>query len=118
MAEPKTVRRSTGGFDHLHHRIDREDLTLRADQGSDGQCWLSGTRSDIENSVATANQPIRDKRLRHGLKHLPDDFAVLLPERRRITPCAYGLLVGLHQQKYNCRRMAWSLNQKLLVSRA
>jgi hypothetical protein len=30
-------------------------------------------------------------------KHLPDDFAVLLPERRGTTPCAYSLLVGLHR---------------------
>jgi hypothetical protein len=50
--------------------------------------------------VLTANQPIFDKGLRDRRKHLPDDFAVLLPEPRGITPYAYNLLVGLHQQKY------------------
>jgi hypothetical protein len=38
--------------------------------------------------------------LRDRRKHLPDDFAVFLPERRGITPYAYSLLVGLHQPKY------------------
>ncbi len=32
-----------------------------------------------------------------------DDFAVLLPEWRAITPCTYNLLVGLRQQKYTYR---------------
>jgi hypothetical protein len=41
-----------------------------------------------------------DKRLRNRRKHPPDDAAVLLPERRGITPYDYDLLVGLHQQKY------------------
>jgi len=50
--------------------------------------------------VPTANQPIFDKGLRYRRKHLPDDFAVLFPEPRGITPYAYNLLVGLHQQKY------------------
>jgi hypothetical protein len=80
--------------------IDPEDLAFGADQGSYGQCWLSGTRSNIQNFVPTANQPIFDKGLRDRRKHLPDDFAVLFPEPRRITPYAYNFLVGLHQQKY------------------
>jgi hypothetical protein len=50
--------------------------------------------------VPAANQPILDKSLRDRRKHLPDDFAVLLPERRGITPYAYNFLVGLHPQKY------------------
>jgi hypothetical protein len=80
--------------------IDPEDLAFGADQGSYGQCWLSGTRSNIQNYVPTANQPIFDKSSRDRRKHLPDDFAVLFPEPRGITPYAYNLLVGLHQQKY------------------
>ena len=96
IPEPKMVCRSTSGFHHLRHRIDPEDLAFGADQGSYGQCRLSGTRSNIQNGVPTANQPILDKGLRDRRKHLPDDFAVLLPEWRGITPSAYNLLVGLH----------------------
>jgi hypothetical protein len=94
------ICRSTSRFHHLRHVIDPEDLAFGADQGSYGQCWLSGTRSNIQNYVPTANQPIFDKGLRDRRKHLPDDFAVLFPEPRGITPYAYNLLVGLHQQKY------------------
>jgi hypothetical protein len=94
------ICRSTSRFHHLRHVIDPEDLAFGADQGSYGQCWLSGTRSNIQNFVPTANQPIFDKGLRDRRKHLPDDFAVLFPEPRRITPYAYNFLVGLHQQKY------------------
>jgi hypothetical protein len=97
------VCRSTSGFHHLRRRIDPEDLALGADQGSYGQCRLSGTRSNIQNYVPTANQPILDKSVRDWRKHLPDDFAVLLLERRGITPYAYYLLVGLHPQKYTYR---------------
>jgi hypothetical protein len=53
--------------------------------------------------VPTSNQPILDKSLRDRRKHLPDDFAVLLPERRGITPYANNLLIGLHKQKYTYR---------------
>ncbi len=94
------VCRSTSGFHHLRCRIDPEDLAFGANQGSYGQCWLPGTRSNIQNCVPTANQPILDKSLRDRRKHLPDDFAVFLPERRGITPYTYSLLVGLHQPKY------------------
>src|SRR5215472_7837926 len=97
------VCRSTGGFDHLYHRVNPEDLALRTNQGGYGQCRLPGPRSNIQNSLAAANQPIFDERLRYRRKHLPDDFAVLLPERRRIAPCAYALLAGLHQQEYTRR---------------
>jgi hypothetical protein len=103
IPEPKMVCRSTSGFHHLRRRIDPEDLAFGADQGSYGQCWLSRTRSNIQNCVPAANQPILDKSLRDRRKHLPDDFAVLLPERRGITPYAYNLLVGLHRQKYTYR---------------
>src|SRR5258705_5228803 len=44
-------------------RIDPEDLAFGADQGSYGQCRLSGTRSNIQNCMPTANQPILDKSL-------------------------------------------------------
>jgi hypothetical protein len=91
------ICRSTSGFNHLRRRIDPEDLAFGADQGSYGQCWFPGTRSNIQNCVPTANEPILDKSLRDRRKHLPDDFAVLLPERRGITPCAYNPLVGLHR---------------------
>ena len=80
--------------------IDPKHLAFGSDQGSYAQGWLSGTRSNIQNCVPTANQPILDKSLRDRRKHLPDDFAVFLPERRGITPYAYSLLVGLHQPKY------------------
>jgi hypothetical protein len=60
-------------------------------------------RGNVQNCVPTANQPILDKSLRDRRKHLLDDFAVLLPEWRGSTPCAYNLLVGLHRQKYTYR---------------
>ena len=103
IPEPKMICRSTSRFHHLRRRIDPEGLPFGADQGSNGQCWLSGTRSNIQNCVPAANRPIFDKSLRDRRKHLPDDFAVLFPERRGITPYAYNLLVGLHQQKYTYR---------------
>src|SRR5437870_13321901 len=68
--------------------------------GSYGQCWPSGACNNIQNCMPTANQRILDKSLRDRRKHLPDDFAVLLPERRGITPCGYNFLVRLHPQKY------------------
>src|SRR6266702_5732405 len=100
IPELRMVCRSTSGFHHLRRRIDPEDLAFGADQGSYGQCRLSGTRSNIQNCMPTANQPILDKSLCDRRKHLPDDFAVFLPERRGITPYAYKFLVRLHQQKY------------------
>jgi hypothetical protein len=48
---------------------------------------------------------ILDESLRNWRKHLPDDFAVFLPEGRGITPCVYNLVVGLHQQKYTYRTL-------------
>jgi DNA-binding transcriptional MerR regulator len=51
---------------------------------------------------------ILDQSLRNWRKHLPDDFAVFLPEGRRITPCVYNLVVGLHQQKYTYRALGGS----------
>ena len=83
------ICRSTSRFHHLRRRIDPEGLPFGADQCSNGQCWLSGTRSNIQNCVPAANRPIFDKSLRDRRKHLPDDFAVLFPERRGITPYAY-----------------------------
>ena len=71
-----------------------------ANQGRYGQGGLSRTRSNIQNCVPTANQPILDKSLRDWRKHLPDDFAVILPEGRGITPYVYNLVVGLRRQKY------------------
>src|SRR5258708_1088589 len=94
------ICRSTSGFHHLRHVIDREDLALGADQGSYSQCWLSWTRSNIQNYVPTANQPIFDKGLRDWCKDRAGDLGGVLPERRGMTPYAYNLLVGLHQQKY------------------
>jgi hypothetical protein len=67
--------------------------------------------------VPTDNQPILDKSLRDWRKHLPDDFAVLLPERRGITPCAYNLLVGLHQQKYTYRAVDGETGRNRITSR-
>ena len=103
IPKPETVCRSTSSFHHLRNGIDPEDLAFGSDQGSYAQCWLSGTRSNVQNRVPTANQSILDKSLRDRREHLPDDFAVLLPERRGITPSVYNLLVGLHHQKYTCR---------------
>jgi hypothetical protein len=94
------VRRSTSGFHHLGHRIDTENLAFGADPGGDGQCRLSGSRGNIQNCVPTPNQSILDKGLRDRRKHLPDDFAVFLPERRGFTPCSCDLLIGLHHPKY------------------
>src|ERR1700675_69327 len=100
IPDPKLVCRSTSRFHHLRHGIDPEDLAFGANQGRYRQGWLSRTGSNIQNCVPTANQPILDKSLRDWRKHLPDDFAVFLPERRGITPYADNLLVRLHQQKY------------------
>jgi hypothetical protein len=111
IPEPKMVCRSMSGFHHLRRRIDPADLAFGADQVSYGQGWLSGTRSNIQNCVPTANQPILDKSLGDRRKHLPDDFAVLLPERGGITPCAYNLLVGLHQQKYTYQAVDGAFGQ-------
>src|ERR1700756_546226 len=99
--------RQTGGRGDVEFCIPEPKMGFRppsgADQGSYGQCWLARTRSNIQNCVPAANQPILDKSLRDRRKHLPNDFAMLLPERRGITPSAYNLLVGLHQQKYTYR---------------
>jgi hypothetical protein len=100
IAELETVCRPTGGVNHFLRGIDPEDLARGADPGSYGQRRLSGARSDIQNCLASADQRLLNQSLRNWRKHLPDDFAVLLPEGRGITPCAYNLLVGLHQQKY------------------
>ena len=103
IPESKMVCRPASGCHHFWRRIDPDDFAFGANQGSNRQCRLSGTRSNIQNCVPTANQPVLDKGFRDRRKHLPDDFAVLLPERRGIAPSAYGFLVGLHQQKYTCR---------------
>ena len=62
---------------------------------------LSGTRSNIQNCVSTANQPILDKSFRDRRKHLPDNLAVLLPKRRVAIPSVNNRLVGLHQRQYS-----------------
>ena len=101
IPKPKMVCRSSSGVHHLGCRMDPEDLALGADKGSDSQSGLSGPGRDIQNCVPSANQPVVDQSLRDRRKHLSDDFAVLLPERSGSTPCAYNLLVGLHQPKYS-----------------
>src|SRR5690348_10645022 len=98
IAEPKMVSRSTSGVHHLRRRIHPEHFALGADKGSYGQGRLSGPGSNIQNCVSAANRPMVDESFGDRGKHLPDDFAVLLPERRGSTPSAYHLLVGLHEQ--------------------
>src|SRR6266705_2806167 len=95
--------RSASGCHHLRNRIDPKDLAFGSDQGSYAQGWLSGTRSNIQNCVSTANQPILDESLRDRRKHLPDNFAVLLPQPRGATPSVNNRLAGLHQRKYSYR---------------
>ena len=95
------VCRSPTGVHHLGRRIDPEDLAFGADKGSYSQSGLSGPGSNIQNCVPAANQPALDQSLRDRRKHLPDDFAVLLPERRGSTPCADNFLIGLHHSKYS-----------------
>ena len=103
IPEAKMVRLPPSGFHHVPHRIDSENSALGLDQGSYGLCGLSGTGSNIENCVSAANQPILDKGRRDRRKHLPDDFAVFLPERSGNTPSADDVLAGLHDQKYTFR---------------
>ena len=86
ILEPETVSRSSRSCHHFRNGIDPKDLAFRSDQGGYRQCWLSGTRSNIQNCLPTANPSIFDQSLRYRLEHLPDDFAVLLPERRGTTP--------------------------------
>ena len=71
---------------HSCNRIDPHDLAFGSDQGSYAQGRLSRTRSNIQNRVLTANLPILDKSLCDRRKHLPDEFAVLLPERSGTAP--------------------------------
>jgi len=103
IPEAKMVRLPPSGFHHVPHRIDSENSALGLDQGSYGLCGLSGTGSNIENCVSAANQPILDKGRRDRRKHLPDDFAVFLPERSGNTPSVDDVLAGLHEQKYTFR---------------
>src|SRR5215813_10086281 len=67
-------------------------------------CWLAGTSSNIQDGASTADQPILAKGSRDRRKHLPDDFAVLLPERSGIAPSVYDVLVGLHEHEYTGRK--------------
>jgi hypothetical protein len=85
-------------LDHLRCRINPKYLAFWAksamvNAGSPGPVA-------IQNCVPTGNQPILNKSMCDRRKHLPRNFAVLLPERRGITPCAYYLLVWLHQEEY------------------
>jgi hypothetical protein len=57
--------------------------------------------------VSGTDPRILDESLRNWREHLPDDFAVFLPEGRRITPCVYNVVVGLHQQKYTYPALGW-----------
>ena len=82
ILKPEAVRRSSRSCHHFRNGIDPKDLAFWSDQSGHSQCWLSGTRSNIQNCVPTANPCILDKSLRYRLEHLLDDFAVLLPERR------------------------------------
>jgi hypothetical protein len=100
IPEPETVCSSPSGLDHLRCRINPKYLAFWANQVGYGQCWLSRARSNIQNCVPTGNQPILNKSMCDRRKHLPRNFAVLLPERRGVTPCAYSLLVWLHQEEY------------------
>jgi hypothetical protein len=51
--------------------------------------------------MPSANLPVLDKSLRNWSKHLPDDFAMLLPVRRGTGPAIDDFLLGLHEQKYS-----------------
>jgi hypothetical protein len=101
IPEPKMLCRPARGCHHLRSRIDPVDLTLGSNQGSYAQARFSRTRTNIQNGVPITNQPILDKCLRDRRKHLADDLAVLLPERRHATPNIYSLLAGLHKRKYS-----------------
>src|SRR5437868_15399649 len=101
ISEPEMVRGSPSGRYHFRNRVDPNDLAFGSDQASHAQGRLSGTRSDIQDRVLTADLPIFYKSFGDWRKHLPDDFAVLLPERCGTGPAVHDLVVGLHEEKYN-----------------
>jgi hypothetical protein len=61
------------------------------------------TGSNIQNCLSPGNQPILDQSMCDGRKHLPDGFAVFLPERSNIAPSVYDVLVELHETEYTVR---------------
>src|SRR5215472_15356837 len=67
-------------------------------------CWLAGTSSNIQDGASTADRPIQAKGSRDRCKHLPDDFAVLLPDRSGTAPSVQDVLVGLHEHEYTVRK--------------
>src|SRR6185369_15221335 len=101
--EPKMACLSTSSLHHLRYRIDTEHSARRADRGSDGQCRVSGTSSNIQNSGSTADQSFLVKSSRDRCEHLPDDLAVFVPERSSVAPSVYNVLVGLHEREYTVR---------------
>ena len=66
---------------------------------------LSGARGNIKDCMSAGNPCILDQRLRDGRKHLPDRFAVLLPERCRAAPSVDHSLIALHGRKYSSGRL-------------
>jgi hypothetical protein len=107
---------STSRIHHLRCGIDPKDLALGADYAGYGQSWLPGPRSNIQNRAPGTDPRILDESLRNRRKHLPDDFAVFLPEGRRIAPCVYNLGVGLHQQKYTYRTLGGQPSLQRIVT--
>jgi len=86
ILQPAIVSGSPGSGYHFRNGIDPINLALGSHQGSYSQCRLSGTHGNIQDCVPTVNQCILDQSLRYWRKHLTDDFAMLLPERRGATP--------------------------------
>ena len=113
VPESTLVCRSASGCDHLRDRIDANDLAFGPDNGRYVQGWLSGPRSNIKNCMSAANQRILDQSLRDRRKHLPDRFAMLLPERRSAAPSVDHSLVALHRRKYSSGRITRNLDSSV-----
>src|SRR5262249_36918779 len=59
----------------------------------------SRSGSNVQDCVSDLNRRVVDKCLRDRREHLPDDFAVFLPERCGRTPCADDRLLSIHRHQ-------------------
>ena len=99
-------RRTPCRLYHSCNRIDPANSSFRPHQRCNAQRRLSRPRRNIQHRLPARNSCIGNQPLRYLRKHLPDNFPVLLPIRRRARPSIDSFLVLLHEEKYIPARCA------------
>ncbi len=96
ILQRQPCRRTPRRLNHSCNRINSANFSFRPYHRRNAQRRLSRPCRNIEHRLPARNLRIGNQPLRNPRKHLPNNFPMLLPIRRRPAPPVNGLLVLLH----------------------